>query len=122
MTNSLKRAFLICTTASAILLSGCAYDRYAYSAGGDVAYGVPVYYDGFYGPYWDGYWGPDGFFYFYDNVGRRYHRDDGHHFRRDAANGYHSVAPRTAGGGFRSPLSGAAPRVELDGAMRERRG
>ena len=121
MNSAAKRAFLICTAATALLLSGCAYDRTAYAGRAEIGYGAPLYYDGFYGPFWDGYWGPDGFFYFYDRDGHHYHRDDGHHFRHEAAGGYHSVTPRIAGRAHRFPSQGLSG-AEHGGAMRQRRG
>src|ERR1700722_688949 len=69
--------------ASALLaLAGCA------SAGGPVYY--DGYYDGFYGPLYDGYWGDDNFFYYSGGVGRPFVRDEGNHFRHDAAPGINS--------------------------------
>lgn len=49
-----------------------------------------VYYDNHYGPVRDGYWNDDGWFYYRDTRSREWRRDDGRHFRRDAADGYHS--------------------------------
>ena len=93
MNGAFNKGLLICASAAAILLSGCAYDRPAYYAEG--AYPYPVYYDGYYGPIWDGYWGVDGFFYFVDVHGHQFRRDDGHHFSREAAAGFHAVPPNT---------------------------
>jgi len=49
------------------------------------------YYDDYYGPFYDGYWGQDGFFYYSDGPGHPFRRDEGRHFRRDLAPGYHAV-------------------------------
>lgn len=114
MNRAFKKAFLIGTAATAILLSGCATDRYAYG-GAEVAYGNPLYYDGFYGPYWDGYWGPDGFYYFWDASGHHYRRDDGHHFRHDTASGYHWTVPNRTAGGVSSPIPRAIPGRDRNG-------
>jgi hypothetical protein len=113
-----SRAFLIGAAAAAILLSGCAYS--GYSAGVDVGYAVPAYYEGFYGPYWDGYWGPDGFFYFYDVDGHRYRRDDHDHFRHNAAPGYRGIARSNIPGGIHP--SHAFTGAVHGGAMQQRRG
>ena len=75
--------------ATAFSLSACndmsgPHDHYA--AG---AY-VDGYYDDFYGPFDAGYWGSDGVF-MYRGSDHQFHRDDAHHVRKDAAQGYHSV-------------------------------
>jgi len=57
---------------------------------GGPAYYYDGYYDGFYGPFDDGYWGTDGFFWFRGSD-RTFHRDEGHHFQRTAANGFNHV-------------------------------
>ena len=119
MNRSINRAFLIATAATAILLSGCAYSPYSAEAG--VAYAVPAYYDGFYGPYWDGYWGGDGFFYFYDVHERHFHRDDGHHFRHDQAPGFAGIPHRNVARGMPVNPSHAFG-GPVRGAARERRG
>jgi hypothetical protein len=53
--------------------------------------GYDGFYDDYYGPFYDGYWGPDGFFYYSVGIGHPFIRDDGRHFRRDIAPGYHPV-------------------------------
>lgn len=116
MTRPFNRAFLIATAATAILLSGCAYPAYR----ADVAY-VPAYYDGFYGPYWDGFWGVDGFFYFSDARGHRFRRDDGHHFRHNAAPGF-AVAHANPGRGIRPFSSRGFNGARQGRPMEERRG
>ena len=72
---------------AALLLGGCVYrghDRVGVSVGrGDYYNG---YYDGSYGAFNDGYWGNDGAFYYTDGE-RKWHRDDGNHFRRDTGDG-----------------------------------
>jgi hypothetical protein len=81
--DDMKRVFL--AAAAALALSACA-------DGGGYGYypGQTVYYDDAYGPIYDGYWDNDVFFY---STGRDHHyvRDEGHHFRRDAAGGFHGV-------------------------------
>jgi hypothetical protein len=82
---------------SAVLLSGCAYDR---GPRDRVAVGVGVsddydgYYDGFYGPFNDGYWGTDGNFWYDSDGHNNWRRDDGHHFQRTARNGFNHVHGR----------------------------
>ncbi len=65
-----------------------------YYGGAGVGYGYndydDLYYDNYYGPVREGYWNTDGWYYYRDRATRQYRRDDGRHFRRDAANGYHS--------------------------------
>ena len=83
-------AFKTVLTASALLaLAACGGGGYV-SAGA----GEPVYYDGFYdgyyGPLYDGYWGDDDFFYHSGGRGRPFVRDEGHHFRHDAAGGFNA--------------------------------
>lgn len=69
-----------------IALCGCAGDGYGYRGGfyggGDIAY-----YDNSYGAFYDGYWDGDAYYYRPNRHGR-YIRDDGHHFRRDRADGF----------------------------------
>jgi hypothetical protein len=117
MNRSSKRALLIASAATAILLSGCAYTPYP-----DVVYAAPGYYDGYYGPYWDGYWGADGVFFFYDVHDHRFHRDDGHHFRHDAAPGFAGVPHRNFAGGSPTGPSHAFGGAARGGGMREHRG
>src|SRR5262249_32225377 len=95
MNRPLSRALLITSAAATIALSGCAYN-YPYGYG-PYSYldGFP-YYHGYYGPYADGYWGADGFFYFFNVNDGHFHRDDGHHFRHDAAPGFAGVAPHSS--------------------------
>lgn len=45
------------------------------------------YYDGYYGPFIGGYWADDGFFYYYSDRSRRYHRDELRHYRRHSFEG-----------------------------------
>lgn len=71
---------------AAVALSACVYDGYG---GAQTPYYYDGYYDGFYGMPRGGYWGSDGFFYFLLEASRRYHRDDGRHFRREPADGFH---------------------------------
>lgn len=87
---------MLVAAGAAFLLSGCGSDggrqhHAAYSTLGEraVDYG-DGYYDGFYGPFVDGYWGADNFFY-YKDPDNRWRRDEGHHFRHDAAGGFNHV-------------------------------
>jgi hypothetical protein len=50
---------------------------------------VDGYYN-FYGPLDTGYWGADGVC-LYRGADHQFHRDDAGHFRKDAAQGYHTV-------------------------------
>src|SRR5690348_1707926 len=110
MNKPINRALLIASAATAILVSGCAYNPNTYGV---------AYYDGYYGPYWDGYWGPDGFFYFFDVDGKHFRRDDGHHFRHDMAPGFAGVPHGNVARGMHpSHTSGQAG----GGTMREHRG
>ena len=79
------------------LLASCAYGggyHHDYAADG-VDY--DGYYDDFYGSVGDGYWGPDDYFYYSDAPGHPFRRDDAHHFRHDAASGFHPVHGHHAG-------------------------
>jgi hypothetical protein len=74
------------------------------------AAGYNAYYDDAYGPFYDGYWDGDAFF-FSRGRGRPFERDDGHHFQRTAANGFHGVH-----GNFHAPRGGhAAPAAHRPG-------
>lgn len=88
----------ICTVAlaaSALALAACSDGGGYYTT---AAIGN-TYYDDFYGPFNAGYWGLDGAFYYRDGHRRaRFLRDDGYHFRRDAADGFHRVPGRFQGG------------------------
>ncbi len=90
-----KVSVLFAATAAAIAaLSLGACDDYPMYHHHGPAYaddGYDVYYDDFYGPsFYDGYW--DGDYYYYRTAaGGTYLRDDAHHFRRDAFNGFHSI-------------------------------
>lgn len=86
----MKALVAIASAAALTLLAGCESHREMVAGYGTVDY--DGYYDGYYGPYPGGYWGDDGFFYYSDGHGS-YHRDDGHHFRRehfDAGVGFHA--------------------------------
>jgi hypothetical protein len=63
----------------------------AYYHGGMAAVDYDGYYDDYYGPFYDDYWGNDGFFYYSVSPGGRFVRDQGHHFRRGMAAGFHAV-------------------------------
>lgn len=120
MNRTVMRASLIATTATAILLWGCADTYYS-----GYAYAEPAYYDGYYGPYYDGYWGPDGF-YFFDVRVNNFVRDDDRHFRRDVSPGFRQV-PRTRTNVARAMRTAPPPREfrgapQGRGVMRERRG
>jgi hypothetical protein len=84
----MKRTIL--ALGAALALSACA-EGYGYGphrgayGGGDIAY-----YDNSYGSIYDGYWGGDGAYYYTPARGGAYVRDEAHHFRRDAAEGYRS--------------------------------
>lgn len=87
----MKRALILSIAFGAVLgLSGCT----GYYGGAGVGYGYndydDLYYDNYYGPVSEGYWNTDGWYYYRDRTSRQYRRDDGRHFRRDAADGYHS--------------------------------
>ena len=91
MTQSVsKRSLLFAAVLAAATLSACT----GYYGGAGVGYGYndydDLYYDNYYGPVHEGYWNADGWYYYRDRATRQYRRDDGRHFRRDAANGYHS--------------------------------
>ena len=86
MSNKLK---MILGASVLLALAGCA------TAGGPVYY--DGYYDGYYGPNYDGYWGDDNFFYYSGGVGQPFVRDQGNHFRRDAAPGFNSFHHAHAG-------------------------
>lgn len=93
----------------AIALSGCVTDGtygpprpYA-----GVAYGG--YYDGFYGPFSGGYWGARGLFYYWNPQTNRYHRDDGHHFRREAGPGFKPIQGRAPPAAVRGHPPGPPP-------------
>jgi hypothetical protein len=79
----MNKKFKVILGASALLaLAACA------SVDGPVYY--DGYYDGYYGPNYDGYWGDDNSFYYSGGGGQPFVRDEGNHFRRDAAPGFNS--------------------------------
>ncbi len=78
---------LVASAFALFALAACGGGYVSASAGGPLYY--DGYYDGYYGPMHDGYWGDDNFFY-YGGGGRPYVRDEGAHFRRDAAPGFNS--------------------------------
>jgi hypothetical protein len=79
-------SILACGAVAAALLGGCAS---GYGEGvTSVGFGYDGFYDDYYGPFVDGYWNHNTFFYA-DGRGH-WLRDRGHHFRRDAAPGFHS--------------------------------
>ena len=86
MNNKLKVAFGIFML---LTLAGCV------TPDGPVYY--DGYYDGYYGPMYDGYWGDDNFFYYSGGRGQPFVRDEGNHFRRDAATGFKSFHNAHAG-------------------------
>ncbi len=90
MTNMKKLASVALVAAAAVSMTACA-DTYGhrdhYASVGVYADG---YYDGFYGPIDTGYWGDDGAF-MYRGSDQQFHRDDSGHFRKDTAQGYHTV-------------------------------
>lgn len=88
----MKRVLILSLALGAMIsLGGCT----GYYGGAGVGYGYnsydDLYYDNYYGPVRDGYWSQDGWYYYRDRTTRQYRRDDGRHFRRDAADGYHSA-------------------------------
>lgn len=103
---------LLIALSSALALSACAGDYYASNGYPGYAYYGPdsVYYDGYYGPFYDGFWGADGIFVFQPNVHGRFHRDDGHHFRHDSAQGFNKFARQSGhmGGGHGGMHGGGA--------------
>jgi hypothetical protein len=93
-----KLACLLIGAAAIVSVAACADDYYGEGYGHASPYYYDGYYDDFYGPAYGGYWGSDGFFYYQQNGrDRTYIRDDGRHFRRDAATGYHSFHMRDPG-------------------------
>lgn len=91
--------------AAALITAGCTEDTYRHGHGGGLYVSTPQYYEGYYdnyyGPFYDGYWAGNDFF-FRSADGQAYQRDDGHHFRREPAPGFHPVqgvthAPTTSG-------------------------
>ena len=80
---------ILAATLAAGLLAGCAGGPGYYGGGPGVrvAVGYDGYYDGFYGPISDGYWRGN-VFYWRDREDHRFRRDDGRHFRREAAQGF----------------------------------
>lgn len=91
----MKRVLL--AAAAALCLSACADSGYGYNP---YFAGDTVYYDDAYGPIYNGYWDGDVFLYS-PARGRPYIRDEGHHFRRDQAGGYHSFHTHGGWRGFR---------------------
>ncbi len=101
-----KLIAIACAATAIMLTEGCATHGNAVALGVEAPYADYPYdgfYDGFYGPYFDGYWGADGFFYYSDGRGG-FRRDDGQHFRHEAADGFHGV--RAHGGSFRTGEEG----------------
>ena len=97
-----KLVSIICAASAIAFAAGCAAHGNAGALGVEAPYPVYSYdgfYDDYYGPFYDGYWGADGFFYFSDGHGG-FRRDDEHHFRREATDGFHGV--HTHPGGFRA--------------------
>ena len=87
-----KLALGIAGAAALIGVSGCVAEGHGtyYSGGATIGYdGYGGYYDDYYGPVYDGYWGPDNYFYYSAGAGRPFLRDEGHHFRHDAHEGFH---------------------------------
>lgn len=82
-------SILACGAVAATLLAGCASGGYGEHVT-SVGVGYDGFYDDYYGPFNDGYWDRDGAFYYMDAGGIR-HRDEGGHFRREAAPGFHAV-------------------------------
>lgn len=93
----MKTRYALAFAASALAIGAC-------SDGGGYGYAsmgaADTYYDGYYGPFYDGYWGLNGAFYYSDGNRHRarFRRDDGHHFRRDHADGFNQVPGRIQGG------------------------
>ncbi len=81
---------LAAAAAAAMTLSAC--EMYGHH-GPDYAVSggyIDGYYDDAYGPIDGGYWGDDGVF-MYRGADHQFHHDDGGHFRKDAAQGYHTA-------------------------------
>lgn len=97
--QKMSKSLVFGTAAAALtMLAGCASDYSGYNGYGytvAAGYGVPVYYDGFYGPYWNGYWTPDGHFQFALGPGRLYRPDYGGHFSNVASVGFRRMADAT---------------------------
>src|SRR5579883_3241527 len=90
---SMKRLFFLSATVATALLAGCADTEggYYHASGGVSAVGYDGFYDDYYGPFYDGYWAPDGFFYYSLGARRPFLRDEGHHFRHEAGDGFHAI-------------------------------
>lgn len=101
------KIFVIAAVAGAALLtSACADDYYGpRHLRGDRAYSV--YYDNYYGPVRDGRWGDDGYYYYRGQGRDDYVRDDAHHFRRDAYDGYRGMSYDGAGAGVSVGVGGS---------------
>lgn len=80
---------ILVSIAAAALLCSCA-EEYGYGYGPDVAVAYNGYYDDYYGPIYDGYWEGDAFYY-RPSAGGSFRRDEGQHFRHEAASGFHPV-------------------------------
>jgi len=98
----------VAAVAVGILAAGCASTG-SYGGGASVATGYDGYYDDFYGPFDNGYWAPDGFFHFAIVGHRGFRRDDGHHFRHEAANGFHSIRGHETGQAVNTSARTPAP-------------
>jgi hypothetical protein len=77
--------------AAAVLLAGCTSGGYYHQRFAQSGVDYAGFYDDYYGPVADGYWGADGFFRYRDSLGHPFQRDDGQHFRHDAAPNFHPM-------------------------------
>jgi hypothetical protein len=87
-----RLAPIIFAAAATLTLAAC--ESGPYHAGPVAAGYVDGYYDDAYGPFYDGYWGDGGFFYYRAGPDADFRRDDAHHFRREAGQGFHNFHAR----------------------------
>ena len=95
----MTRQGILAAVAAVGLLAGCASGP---GYGAQVAVGYDGWYDDYYGPIYDGYWRGNVFF-FRDRDDRPFRRDDGRHFRRGAAEGFHRIQGERHMGGEHRP-------------------
>jgi len=86
--------YLAAAAAAAISLSACMDMDHHHHGGPYAGAYIDGYYDDAYGPVYDGYWGDGDVFYYRASADGEFRRDDAHHFRHDAGNGFHSMHMR----------------------------
>ncbi len=84
-----RLASLAAATLAAASLGAC-MDDMGYHHGPYAGAYISGYYDDAYGPFYDGYWGDGGVFYYRTGPTGEFRRDDAHHFRHDAGQGFHN--------------------------------